>query len=96
MIKRHHLRYHPTIPETVGATTASRVLDSSQLAPLAINSPQELILNCSEDVGSADTALNNDEHSPGLFMDNYTLDAILADFDFQPAPNVEFTSNPPG
>ncbi|KAI2986419.1 transcriptional regulator family: Fungal Specific TF and C2H2 zinc finger [Aspergillus niger] len=96
VIKRHHLRYHPTIPETVGATTASRVLDSSQLAPLAINSPQEPILNCSEDVGSADTALNNDEHSPGLFMDNYTLDAILADFDFQPAPNVEFTSNPPG
>ncbi|RDH30144.1 hypothetical protein BDQ94DRAFT_181723 [Aspergillus welwitschiae] len=96
VIKRHHLRYHPTIPEPVGATTASRVLDSSQLAPLAINSPQEPILHCSEDVGSADTAPNNDGNSPGLFMDNYTLDAILADFDFQPAPNVEFTSNLPG
>lgn len=95
MIKRHHLRYHQTIPEIAGANIDPPVpTASSQPAPPAIVSPQAQDFNRSQGVNPADTAPSiNSSHPPSLLMDNYIFDAFLSDFDFQPTPDADDTGN---
>lgn len=94
MIKRHHVRCHPTIPEMVGAATDSLVPTSSEPAPAAIAPPQEHVVNHSQGINAMDMASKNmGGHSPSAFMDNYIYNAFLSDFDFQPPLNVEYFGN---
>lgn len=94
MIKRHHLRYHQGISEMVSVTSEPTLPTSLQPSPatpvqpvIASPSPQNVFHDFSLGDNPAITALSSQDEYSGLLMDNYLIDTLLPDLDFQSAPD---------